>query len=49
MRISVSVIFCTFFIKNFAEKLIRPNILLILADDLGFADLDWHDGRCIFF
>jgi hypothetical protein len=21
----------------------RPNVLFLLADDLGFADLDWHD------
>ena len=26
------------------EKSDRPNILFIVADDLGWSDVGWHDG-----
>lgn len=47
--VSIFLLLCFLIGQVEAQK--RPNILLILADDLGYSDLDWHDknwvSKCI--
>ena len=40
------LIFQAFCLKHSSdEKLRRPNVLIILADDLGFHDMPWNNDR----
>ncbi|MDZ4782155.1 MAG: arylsulfatase [Planctomycetia bacterium] len=40
-----SQVFCRVFADDLAETARRPNILLIVADDLGWADVGWHGSK----
>ena len=32
-------------LKQNSEKLSRPNVLIVLADDLGFHDMPWNNDK----